>query len=95
MQDGIRLVGEGHGLTVLDLIEKLNPPEKGLAKICLVRAYAQYYRSRYQQASGDIADALLRIDDLEVEDRRFLSILKSVCDYYTGRLSFEDYLKVQ
>ena len=56
LDGGTYYVEWGYGVQVLELIDRLNSEDKKLPRMHLIRAFAEYSRGRYQQASGWISE---------------------------------------
>ena len=91
-QSGLSFVSAGYITEVLDLMEYLNSQDARQPRILLVRAYAEYALSRYQEAFATSSRVLVQVDELQSSDQQFLHYLRAACEFHTGRIAQDTYL---
>lgn len=92
---GLTIVANGLAAQAEALIGLLDVARRSEPRIQLIAAYAQFSRGRFQSASGHLAEAMLRVDELATDDRETLNELRDVCDFQTGRITYEVFLRRQ
>jgi hypothetical protein len=88
---GTLLVTAGHAERVLELAALLDPEKANLARILLVRAYAEHVLGRYLDAYALLSRALLNRKDLSDDDQQFLEFMRDSCEYHAGRLTLNEF----
>ena len=92
---GMTLVSEQEAGAVLASIHMLRPPDRRLARILLIQAFAEYSLGRYLSASACMAELTVRAAELADADREFLGVLRAACEYREGRIPTQEYIDRQ
>jgi hypothetical protein len=95
LRGGMTLVSSGQAVGVLEVTDKLSYADKKLPRLLLIRAFAECSLGHYQMASGYVAEATVRANELSEFDRLFLGLLRDVCDYQAGRITRSEYIQRQ
>ena len=95
LDGGMTIAASGFAKQAVQMFDSLNPCDKCIAKLQLVRAYAQYFLDDYCAAQSSLSQAAKKADDLSDDDRRWLERLRRVCDYRIGRMDRETYLLLE
>jgi hypothetical protein len=90
---GMTIVSAGFGSQVMEWMGLLNPAARQEARVQLAAAYAQTSLGRYFEAMGHLAAAAIRRADLSPVDQQFLNYLRHACEYHTGRIDLQEYLR--
>ncbi len=90
---GMTLASSGYGQQVISWFDLLNVNARQEARLRLVAAYAEASLGRYSTAASHLAIGALRRVDLSTADSQFLDYLRGVCDYQTGRIDLDEYLR--
>ena len=86
---GTLIVTAGYPEEIHNLTRLLDLQTARLPRILLVRAYADYMLGRYPGAYALLSEAMMRPNELSLEDKQFLEFLRDGCDYQSGRLTLE------
>jgi hypothetical protein len=90
---GMTIVSAGYGQQARAWVEVLNPNQQREARIQLVAAYAQASLGRNHEALGHLSAAALRRAEFSPADQQFLDYLRDACEYQTGRVDLQTYLR--
>ena len=87
---GVALVSWGFAARVLELLSLLPGRDvRSSSKLSLVKGYAEFSSERYLAADASLRDAAVRRDELDEDDRHFLTFLRNAVDLATGAISPE------
>lgn len=93
LQYGAQLTAVGFANKVIEAARILRDDHRKHGRIQLALGYAFYSRGDYLKADGYLADAALAVSDLDEENRAFLYFLIDACDYFTGRVTRDQFIK--
>jgi hypothetical protein len=93
LSGGFTIIASGYAPEVMRKAGLLNSEQASVPRIRLVLAYAEYVMGRYYSAVSNLQQAALRFSELSAEDRQFMTYLRNVCDFQSGRIDVAEYCR--
>jgi hypothetical protein len=93
LNGGMTLVSSGYGKQVLEWFNLLNPQAAQEPRIQLVAAFAEFSLGRHHAALGHLGQAVIGRTHLSADDRLFMERVRGACDFHTGKLTLDEYVK--
>jgi hypothetical protein len=88
---GLSFVAAGHAQIVLTQMNVLVTEQRSSPRIHLIAGYAHFVRGRVHLSRGELAEAALREEELDADDRLFLQRLLNACDVQLGHIDQPTY----